>query len=445
MMGTPPLPAATARLTGIIAVIAVLAAPAALAQNAAGGPRIAAVVNEDVITTQDLEARLNLVTATSGAPPDPEVRRRLTQQVLRGFIDEKLQLQEAKRLSLQVTEPEIDQALTVLAQRNRLDLEAFKRALAERGIDQRALRSQLRGQIAWAKVVNRELRAKVVIPGDQVERAFKEATAGGAGEVELLLAEILLPVDSAADEARVLRDAQGLAASLRGGADFAALARQVSVAASAEEGGDLGWVRPAVILPEIRQKLLALPVGGVSEPIPSPAGVHVFKLRERRTPGGAPEKRLVVTRVELAQVLFPLAPDAKPAQVKAAETRAREVRPTIKDCGDIDAYAQRTRSEGSGKLGWLDVKDLPAALRQLVGTLQPRQASEPFRGPLGVQLLMVCDRQGREETVAAAPPPPPPSREQTRQRLEDEQLERLATRYLRELRKDAYIDLRLSA
>jgi peptidyl-prolyl cis-trans isomerase SurA len=86
-----------------------------------------------VITTQDLEARLNLVTATSGAPPDPEVRRRLTQQVLRGFIDEKLQLQEAKRLSLQVTEPEIDQALTVLAQRNRLDLESFKRAWPSAG------------------------------------------------------------------------------------------------------------------------------------------------------------------------------------------------------------------------------------------------------------------------------------------------------------------------
>jgi peptidyl-prolyl cis-trans isomerase SurA len=284
-----------------------------------------------------------------------------------------------------------------------------------------------------------------VIPGDQVERAFREATAGGAGEVELLLAEILLPVDSAADEARVLRDAQGLAASLRGGADFAALARQVSVAASAEEGGDLGWVRPAVILPEIRQKLLALPVGGVSEPIPSPAGVHVFKLRERRAPGGPPEKRLVVTRVDLAQVLVPLAPDAKPPQVKAAEARARELRPSMKGCADVEAYARRTGSEGSGRLGWLDLNDLPPPLRQLVSSLQPRQASEPFRGPLGVQLLMVCDRQGREETVAAAPPPPPPTKDQTRERLEEEQLERLATRYLRELRKDAYIDLRLNA
>ena len=470
MMGTPPLIArplpTAALLAGLLAAVTAAAgsAPARAQDGAAaaaegarvgGGPRIAAVVNEDVITTQDLEARLNLVTATSGAPPDPEVRRRLTQQVLRGFIDEKLQLQEAKRLSLQVTEPEIDQALTVLAQRNRLGLEAFKAALAERGIDQRALRSQIRGQIAWAKVVNRELRPKVTVSGDQVERAFKEATAtgGAAGDVELLVGEILLPVDSAADEARVLREAQGLAATLRGGADFAALARQVSIAASAENGGDLGWVRPAVILPELRQKLLALPEGGVSDPITSPAGVHLFKLRQRRVPGAAaaaatPEKRLVVTRVELAQLLLPLAPDAKPPQVKAAEARARELKPTMKGCADIETYARRTASEGSGKLGWLDLKDMPAPLRQLVSALPPRQASEPFRGPLGVQILMVCDRQGREETVAAAPPPPPPpppSKDQTRQRLEEEQLERLATRYLRELRKDAYIDLRLSA
>lgn len=451
-MKTPPMTptAASLRLLAALGLVAGLAAgSAALAQNAAGGggsggPRIAAVVNDDVITTQDLEARLNLVTATSGAPPDPEVRRRLTQQVLRGFVDEKLQLQEAKRLSLQVTEPEIDQAVRLLGERNRLDPQAFKQALAERGIDERALRAQIRGQIAWVKVVNRELRPKVVIAGDQVERAFKEATAGGAGEVELLLGEILLPVDSAADEARVLRDAQGLAATLRGGGDFAALARQVSVAASAENGGDLGWVRPAVVLPELRQKLMALPEGGVSDPLPSPAGVHIFKLRQRRAPG-EPEKRLVVMKVELAQVLLPLAEDAKPAQVKAAEARAKELKPAMKACSDIEAYARRTGSDGSGRIGWLDVKDLPGPLRQLVGVLPPRQISDPFRGPLGVQLLMVCDRQGREEAVAAAPPPPPPTREQTRQRLEDEQLDRLATRYLRELRKDAYIDLRLSA
>lgn len=454
---TSPLPTGRTLLAGLAALLlaSVAIVPPALAQGGGGGagagPKIAAVVDEAVITTQDLNDRLNLVAATTGVPNEPEIRRRLTQQVLRGYIDEKLQLREAERLGLQVTDADIDQTLGVLAQRNRLELPAFRKALVERGIAEPVLRSQLRGQIAWAKVVGRELKPKVAVTQDQVDLSLREA-ASGEGGVELLVSEILLPVDSPQDEARVLRDAQGVAATLRGGGDFAALARQVSVASSREEGGDLGWLRPATILPQLRQQLVALSPGGVSEPVASPAGVHIFKVRERRAPGqaaaGEAAKRLVVTKVLLAQVLLPLAPDAKADQVKAAQARAREIGPGLRGCDAVDAYARKAGSDGSGKLGWLDVKDLPGPLRGVVAGLEPGRASEPLRGPLGIQLLMVCDRQGREETVAAPPPPPPPpppTRESVRQRLEEEQLERLAARYLRDLRKDAYIDLRVGA
>jgi peptidyl-prolyl cis-trans isomerase SurA len=416
----------------------------ALAQ-VSGQQRIAAVVNGDVITSQELSTRVNLVLASSGAPSDPETRRRLMQQVLRAIVDEKLQMQEAERLQLTVSDDEITRAFAAIAQRNRLDVGAFKAALAERGIGENEMRNQLRSQIAWAKVVNRELRPRVVVTQDQVDLALKEA-ASGAQDLELAVSEILLPVDSPADQARVLREAGDLVATLRKGADFGALARQVSVAASREAGGDLGWVRPSMVLPEMRERLMALPPGGISDPVASPVGVHIFQLRERRDPNRPePVRRMTVSKVSLAQVIVPLAPDAKEAVVKAAEKRAAALAPRLKSCGDIEAYARKNESDGSGSLGWLDVKDLPQALRQLVAQLKPSRISPPFRGPLGVQLLMVCDRQGREETVDAPAPPPraPVTAQQMRDRLEDEQMERLATRYLRELRKDAFIDIRL--
>jgi peptidyl-prolyl cis-trans isomerase SurA len=418
----------------------------ALAQ-VGGQQRIAAVVNDDVITSQELSTRVNLVLASSGAPSDPETRRRLMQQVLRAIVDEKLQMQEAKRLQLTVSDDEITRAFAAIAQRNRLDVGAFKAALAERGIGENEMRSQLRSQIAWAKVVNRELRPRVVVTQDQVDLALREA-ASGAQDLELAVSEILLPVDSPADQARVLREAGDLVATLRKGADFGALARQVSVATSREAGGDLGWVRPSMVLPEMRERLMALSPGGISDPVASPVGVHIFQLRERRDPNRPePVRRMAVSKVSLAQVIVPLAPDAKEAAVKAAEKRAAALAPRLKSCGDIEAYARKSESDGSGSLGWLDVKDLPQALRQLVSQLEPSRISPPFRGPLGVQLLMVCDRQGREETVDAPAPPPraPVTAEQMRNRLEDDQMERLATRYLRELRKDAFIDIRLGA
>lgn len=268
-----------------MAVLA-LVAPLGLAAEAlaqAAPLRIAAVVNDDVVTVQDLADRLDLALATSGLPNQPETRRSLAPQVLRGVIDEKLQLQEAERLGLEVSEADIDQAMDTIAKRNNTTRADLVRYLTENNIKPATLRSQLRAQIAWIKVIAREVRPKIVVTQEQIELALKRASGTTAGDTELLLSEILLPVYDRNQEAAVLDDARRLVGTIRGGGDFAALARQVSVAASAESGGDLGWVRAAAILPDLRDKVLALQPGQVSDPVPSPAGVHIFQLRDRRS------------------------------------------------------------------------------------------------------------------------------------------------------------------
>lgn len=414
------------------------------AARAQTGASIAAVVNDDVVTSQDVADRINLVLATSGIPDQPQTRDRLEPQVLRGVIDERLQLQEAARLDLGVSERDIDEALATIAERNRLDLGALKQVLSERNVPDRVLRDQLRAQIGWAKVVSRELRPRVVVTQDQVELALKD-DGDRSGDTELQLAEIMLPVDGRAQQAQVLAQARDLVATVRGGADFAALARQVSVAASAEAGGDLGWTRASTILPEVREIVLALNAGEVADPIVSPSGVSIFQLRAKRVPGEPViTRRLIVTRVDLAQVVLPLAADASRAQLQEAEQRAASLRSRFASCADVERNGPRLAGEGSGRIGWLAISDLPPVLRQLVGQLEPGKLSAPFRGPVGVQMLVVCDRDGREEvTETPAPPPPPPPTPQTaRARLEREQLDRLATRYMRDLRQDAFIEVR---
>ena len=265
--------------------------------------RIAAVVNDDVITTQDLIDRINLGIATSGLPNDDATRQRLAPQVLRGFIDEKLQLQEAQRLGTDVTEPEIDQALATIAQRNRTTAPELLRYLAERGLNPRALREQLKAQIAWIKVVNREVRPKVVVTQEQIDLALRRGS-GPVDDRELQLSEILLPVYDRGQEAKALEDARGLVATLRGGASFPAVARQVSAAGSAENGGDLGWVPVSAIVPDLRDQIAALQVGQVSEPIASAAGIHIFLVRDQRarTDGGAADRESVRLTLEQQQL-----------------------------------------------------------------------------------------------------------------------------------------------
>jgi peptidyl-prolyl cis-trans isomerase SurA len=206
--------------------------------------------------------------------------------VLRGLVDEKLQLQEAKRLGQTPSDAEVDQAVTTVAQRNRTTGPELLNYLSQRGLNPATLREQLRAQVAWLKVLGREVRPRIVVTQEQIDLAMKRSAAR-AGDRELLISEILLPVYSRGQEASVTEDARGLIATLRGGASFAALARQVSASASAQNGGDLGWVRVSAITPDLRDQIEALPVGQISDPIVSPAGVHIFQVRDQRAVAAA--------------------------------------------------------------------------------------------------------------------------------------------------------------
>lgn len=269
----------------------------------ADAQRIAAVVNDDVITSQDLLDRLALTLATSGLPNNLETQQRLAPQVLRGFVDEKLQLQEAKRLGLSVTESDVDQAMETIAQRNKTTAADLTRYLASHNLNPRTLREQLRAQIAWIKIVGRELRPRIVVTQEQVDLALKR-NAANTVDTELLLSEIMLPVYDRAQETSVINDARNLAQSIRGGADFSALARQVSAAASAENGGDLGWVRETAITPDLRGQIGGLKIGEISEPIVSAAGVHLFQLRDRRSsaPTGTVDRDRIRQTLEQEQL-----------------------------------------------------------------------------------------------------------------------------------------------
>ena len=164
-----------------------------------------AVVNDEVISAQDLNERLQLVTLTSGITDSEQARARLAPQVLRSLIEETLQLQEAERLGITVEDAEIQQALANIAERNRMTVETMQRFFEQNGIDLATLLEQVRAQIAWVKVVNRQIVPRVTVTVDQLEMAVEDARRN-EGEPEYLLSEIVLPVDSPAQAQTVAQD-----------------------------------------------------------------------------------------------------------------------------------------------------------------------------------------------------------------------------------------------
>lgn len=407
----------------------------------AADQRIAAIVNDDVVSARDLNERLGLVLLTSRIPDQEQARNRLAKQVLRGLIEESIQLQEAKRLSIDVAPDELQRALQDIAGRNKMSVDQLLRLLETNNIDPGTLQNQLRAQIAWLKVVNQRIRPQVNVTVDQLEIAVEEAERN-QGQPEYLLSEIVLPVDNPSQEQRVAADAARLVQTLSEGANFEALARQVSASATARSGGDVGWVPASTIPSDLVGALERLRPGDVSQPLRSPVGYFIFQLRDRRL-GKAPTGEnggVTPIEVQLSQILFE-ADIRNDQQLSAKVDEAVRVRDRLTDCAAVNAVAEELDAPASGDLGWLKVNDLPAILADAIRDLPKGEISAPLQGPGGVHLLMVCDRRGGDQ--AGDDDVTEEDRQKIAQQLERERLDRLARRYLRDLRKQAFIDIRL--
>jgi peptidyl-prolyl cis-trans isomerase SurA len=211
------------------------------------------------------------------------------------------------------------------------------------------------------------------------------------------------------------------------------LAHQVSASASAERGGDLGWVSAASIPPELQATLDRMRPGDISDPLISPIGYHIFWLRDQRTTAPPVDSNRAAVEVELTQILFPT--DGSPAAIAQARDRAASLRERLTDCPTMAKVAAEIKAPASGDLGWVKVGDLPPDLGKAVLGLHVGEVSPPLQGPAGIHLLMVCDRRDPEGAT--------PERDQIAKRLEQERTDRLARRYLRDLRKQAFIDVRM--
>lgn len=404
--------------------------------------RIAAIVNDDVVSLQDLNDRLGLVLLTSRIPDEERARARLSQQVLRGLVEETLQLQEAKRLSIGVDRSEIERALGEIAQRNKLTPEQLQDLLMKNDINPETLLDQIRAQISWLKVVNQRVRPKVNVTVDQLDIAVQEARRD-QGQPEYLISEIVLPVDRPGDEQKVAADARRLIETLSEGASFDALARQVSASSTSRQGGDLGWMQASKLPPELVGALERLSPGDISEPLRSPVGFFIFQLRDRRLSQAGPAKNgsAPIEEVRLSQILFE-ADIRNDVVLSGRVDEAQALREGLTDCATVNTIAEDLSAPASGDLGWLEVGDLPGILATAVADLPIGEISKPIQGPAGIHLLMVCERRGGE-TDAETDVVSEEEREKLAKDLERERLDRLARRYLRDLRKQAFIDVRL--
>ena len=397
---------------------------------AQGVIRIAAVVNEDVISAYDLLNRIRLVMLTSRLPNTPEIQRRLSSQVLRNLIDERLQLQEAKRLKIEITDEEVDGLLVKLNQQNRMEPGTIERMLARGGIDANILRAKLRAENAWNKVIRQQLRRLISIGSEEVDEEL-ERLKSVQNQPRQQISEIFLAIDNEENEGRVLELANRLYNQVRSGARFTALAREFSQSSSAAVGGDMGWVSKGQLDPELEESIAGLQKGEIAKPVRTLAGVHILKLVNRVNPQSIARRK---TTVDLAQVVLPVPKGATEDDLRKVRVRAQEIRNATKNCADLREAAKSIASPKSGNLNGVTAEDLSGPVRDAVTALRVGETTQPLRVAEGYLVMTVCDRK---ENLAGLP-----NRRQIQQRLADQRLNLHIQRYMRDLRRTAFVDIR---
>ncbi|MBC8024035.1 MAG: peptidylprolyl isomerase [Burkholderiales bacterium] len=359
--------------------------------------RIVAVVNDEVITQNDLTERVGLVAKQlqrqGNQLPASDV---LSRQILERMINDMLQAQLAKETGIKVDDATLDRTIERIAQENNLAMTDFRAALERDGVKYPRFREDIRSEILLARLREREVENGVVVTDAEVEtemaRQAREATSDSEFNIAHVL--VLVPPQATPDQIEQRRRRALLALSeLRRGSNFAQVAATYSDAPDALQGGNLGW-RPSARLPALfLETLEKLNPGDVSDILRSPNGFHVVKLLEKRGKAAA-------TGVQQTHVRHILLRAREGLSSAEARERLARLRERIVGGADFAEMAKQQSEDSSatkgGDLGWVAPGDTVQEFERVMNALRDKEVSQPIQTPFGWHLVQVLERRSDE-------------------------------------------------
>jgi peptidyl-prolyl cis-trans isomerase SurA len=388
-----------------------------------------AVVNGQIITGTDVEQRLALILAANDNKLSDEETQRVRLQVLRNLIDETLQIQEAVANEIPVSDAEVEQTYAQVAQQSfRQSVPALNEYLVRIGSSPDSLKRQIRGELAWQRVLRRNVQPFINVSEEEVREVLERLKAA-KGTDEYRIGEIFL---SATEEtkAAVFENAKRIVDQLREGGSFVAYARQFSEASTAAVGGDLGWIRLAQLPGELAIAAREIQPGQLVGPIEVRGGFSIIYMIDQRQVLTADPRDAMLS---LKQISIDFPPDATEEQASRRASEFAQAMQGANGCGAVDEIARGIGAQVVTN-DQVRARDLPGPLLQAMLDLQIGQVSPPF-GTVkeGVRVLMLC---GRDDPVANDGP----SFDQLMGQMEDERVNKRAQMYLRDLRRDAIVE-----
>ena len=392
---------------------------------------IAAVVNNKIISTKDISDRINFIGFMSKVEPTVMRSKKFKRQVLEQLIDEELERQEIKRLQIKITLEELNSAKNIMERQLKISKGKLLKFLAENKLSKLDAITQIETNLGWTKAVQTRYRNQLKISDDEISEIRKKVE-GSIGTTQLFLSEIVIENSIARGQENAKRLIEEIYTKIKEGANFSALARRFSNARSANFNGKVGWTTFDQLEPFLVPSLKLVKTGGITAPIKTKSGYLLLKVEAQKK---VTEFDPLKTRVRILQLLFNLKQNNSKEQI---DLKLSQIRTKFEDVNSCSKFKDLSKQLPDGELqdlGEFFIGELSTGLRKIVQKLKIGVASKPFKTSNGIAIMSVCQRLLPKSIV--------PSRETVALKLQGEKLEKLAKKYLYDLRQSAFIEIKI--
>ncbi len=403
---------------------------------------IAVVVNDDVITRNEIAARLRSIEQRMKASnaPMPEAAD-LQRQVIEAMIVERAQNQLAKEMGVKVSDTELDRAIGRIAEQQKMTLQEMRNQMEKEGMTYPAFREEIRNEMMLQRLREHEVDNKIQISDAEVDTYLAAEQAAAAEQVEMNIAQILVGIpQNASPEQIAARKARAdeVARQLRTGADFAKIAATYSDAPDALKGGEVGWRDANRLPPVFAEALGKLTPGQVTPVIRSNTGFHLLKLvGKRNAADSTKDKTAEQQQTQVRHILLKVTPTMTAADAKRKLTELKER--LDNNAAKFEELARLFSNDGSaskgGDLGWLYPGDTLPEMEAVINTLKPGEVSGVVETPFGFHLIQVLARKTDDASKER-------KRNAARQVIRERKMQEASEDWARQVRDRAYVEFR---
>ncbi|MDE2050454.1 MAG: peptidylprolyl isomerase [Gammaproteobacteria bacterium] len=362
--------------------------------------RIAAVVNNGVVLESEVDDQMKEVTTRLQAqnmtlPPESVLRK----QVLDRLILQRIELEQANRDGITISDDTLNSALEDVAKRNNIAFSDLPTVLSQQGIDYASYREQMRQQLTIGLLRQRDVLQRIVVTPREIDQFLAKQADHPATNEEYNVSHILIAVPPNATPAQIVQAQQranDVYQRASKGEDFGKLAVAYSNSEDALEGGSLGWRQGSELPTFLTSLILGLKPGQVGAPLRTPTGFHIVRLNQVRTQ----DKKDIVEQIHVRHILLKTNALQDDATVRQ---RLEQIRQSILK-GESFAVAASAASQDPGSasdggdLGWQSPDVFDPTFSAAVEKLKVGEISEPFKTRYGWHIAQLLGRRSHDDT-----------------------------------------------